>query len=69
MAAAAPGALYVPELGALAYAAGAEVVIERMGGDKTQAVLRGGHEGAITRVGEARRLAARRCSASPAHHG
>ena len=65
-AAAAPGALYVPELGALAYAAGAEVVIERMGGDKTQAVLRGGHEGAITalaRHADSRRVA----SASPAH--
>ena len=62
----APGALYVPELGALAYAAGAEVVIERMGGDKTQAVLRGGHEGAITalaRHADSRRVA----SASPAH--
>ena len=61
-AAAAPGALYAPELGALMYAAGARVVIERVGGDKTQAFLGPiGGEGDVTalaRHADTRRLAA-----------
>jgi len=39
-AAAAPQSLYLPELGAVVFAAGADVVVERVGGDRQQALLR-----------------------------
>ena len=39
-AAAAPPALFIAELGAVAFAAGADVVVERVGGDRQQALLR-----------------------------
>ena len=37
---ASPPAMFIPELGALAYGAGAELAVERLGGDRTQALLR-----------------------------
>ena len=46
-----PNAFFIQSLGAVAYAAGSDVIIERLGGDKTQASLRGAHNSQITALG------------------
>ena len=45
-----PSAFFMPHLGALVYATGNEILIERLGGDKTQAFLRGPHVTRITAI-------------------